>query len=760
MHARFLSLLLTVCLTGSVFGQQTGTIQGTVSAADTQERLIGVNVTLAGTTQGASTNAKGGFTLNGLAPGTYQLEFRYLGFQPYVQTDIVVRPGRVTTVRAALNELILETDGVTVTAGYYQRSATELTSVASFSAEEIRRAPGAAQEITRVLNALPGVTSRGETSQDLFVRGGSPAENGFYIDQIFVPNTQHFSTGDGSSFGPTGLINTEFVEDIDFYTGGFSAAYGDRMSSISTIRYREGNASGFTGEVGLNFSGGTGLVEGPLPAGRGTFFVSGRRSYLDLVADAINAGGAPTFGDMQGKVSLQLAPRHTLSLLNLYGQSRFQQTAQDARDDGTRDFIDSRNNQNTTGLNWRALWQAGGYSSTSLSYSFRRSELDSRLAETNQVNLTDELVDRYLHLRSVHFYERTPRAKTEFGAEMLWERGRYTRAQPAFVSRTGVAQPGYDQDLTLDNLKAATFASAIVRPVARLQVTAGARLDYASLNNDFYVSPRLALAYQLTNRLTLTASAGRFLQAVPLFITSQNPANEDLRHMEARHYIAGFDYLLTPSTKLTVEAYRKDYTHIPELADTNPLGDPTYVLDNRGDFSGELASTGTGYAQGLDVMVQKKMAKNLYGLASASLLRSRYTDFQGIERDRAFDTRLLFNVVGGYKPSDRWEMSVRWSYNGGRPFTPIDVEQTRARGEEVLDLTQFHDDRLPAYHSLFLRVDRRFFFQSSNLVAFLSLWNAYNRSNVEEVYWNVNDLAVDEQTQFSTLPIVGVEFEF
>ena len=192
------------------------------------------------------------------------------------------------------------------------------------------------------------------------MRGGSPSENAFYVDGILIPVAQHFATGDGASFGPTGLINSAFVDDVAFSRGAFSAATGNRLSSVANIRYREGSAERYAGEVGLNFAGGQLVFEGPI--GRrgvggepvGTFFVSGRRSYLDLVAGAIDAGGAPRFGDVQGKATFDLGGGHRLTALNLYGASAFEQTPAEAWEEGEPDAGLSENSQNTAGLVWKA----------------------------------------------------------------------------------------------------------------------------------------------------------------------------------------------------------------------------------------------------------------------------------------------------------------------------------------------------------------------------------------------------------------------
>ncbi|MEM1042148.1 MAG: TonB-dependent receptor [Bacteroidota bacterium] len=737
---------------------RTGTLKGTVADAATQEPLAGVNVVVADLGIGAATDADGAFSIPGVPVGTHRIEVRYLGYEPVLRTDLIVQPGRSTVVTVELREAVLEGDAVTVQADYFGRGA-DPTSVAAFSAEEIRRAPGSGREIARVLSALPGVAARGETSQDLFVRGGSPAENGFYVDGIFVPGVQHFQTGDGSSFGPTGILNTEFIDRIAFSTGGFSAAYGGYTSSVSDIRYRDG-AEQFTGEVGVDFTGGTGIVEGGLPGGRGSWFVSGRRSYLDVIAGAIDAGGAPSFGDLQGKLAWQPGRGHELTLLNLFGTSRFEQTAEDAVEDGAADFVDAQNTQNTVGLGWRALWRGDGFTHTTASHSFVRRGLDVRLVDGGARDLAEETRTNHFNLRSTSLWRVAPRLQAEFGGEVWVERGAFELERDPFVARNGEAQPGYRRDETLTDARPGAFASVTVQPTARLEATLGLRADYASLSETATLSPRASASYQLTDRLALSAALGVYRQAVPLLLVSFNDANERLGPYRADHYIAGASYLLTPDTRLTVEAFAKEYRDLPQYTPGNPQADPGFVLDSRGDFSGALDAGGRAWARGVDVLLQKKLAENFYGLASASYFRSRYRDADGAWRNRDFDARLLFSVVGGYKPNDRWEVSARWSYLGDRPFTPIDAAASASLDEEVLDVARFNEERLPAFHSLFLRVDRRFFFPRSSLVTFVSLWNAYNRTNVEGVFWNVTERLVEEQAQFSLLPIIGFEYEF
>ncbi|MEM6328012.1 MAG: carboxypeptidase-like regulatory domain-containing protein, partial [Bacteroidota bacterium] len=163
-------LLFFLFLAVPLAAQPTGRVVGQVIDAATETPLPGATVTVVGTQLGAATDLDGRFTLSSVPVGTQALEARFLGYDPLIQTDVVVRSGRQAEVVIALRESAIEGEGVTVRAGYFSSIGDVApVSAVAFSNEEIRRAPGAAQEISRVLNALPGVASRGETSQDLFV---------------------------------------------------------------------------------------------------------------------------------------------------------------------------------------------------------------------------------------------------------------------------------------------------------------------------------------------------------------------------------------------------------------------------------------------------------------------------------------------------------------------------------------------------------------------------------------------------------------
>jgi hypothetical protein len=266
----------------------------------------------------------------------------------------------------------------------------------------------------------------------------------------------------------------------------------------------------------------------------------------------------------------------------------------------------------------------------------------------------------------------------------------------------------------------------------------------------------------VSERTSVNAAAGVYRQGLPLVLLTQSTAHRDLREPLALHYVVGLDHLLASATRLKVEAYYKAYYHFP----IDPAEPTLFLIDELyyryGFFFNHerLTDEGRAYSSGVELSLQKRLAQRFYGLASASYFRTRYRDSAGVWRDRVFDNRVILSVEGGYKPSGAWEASLRWIYGGGTPYTPFDESASAILGRAVLDAGRINQERYPAYHSLNLRVDRRFNFAGSNLTAYLSVWNAYNRKNVASYFWNEIENRPDVTYQWTLLPVFGLEYEF
>ena len=758
-YKAYLFLILWMLPT-AVLAQSTGSIRGKVTDASTLEPLTGVSVLVEGTLLGAATDADGMFSINRVPAGIYVVRVQYLGFETRSFTDVVVTTNRSTPLDVRLRESVLMADELVIAAGFFQADVQNPVSVTSFNPEELRRSPGSGQELNRVLAALPGVAAVGEVSQDIMVRGGSPNENAFYIDNILMPGVVHFSFPGGGSNGPIGIVNTDLIADVAFSSGGFQAGFGQKLSSVTEITYREGNRNGFQGDMLFSMAGIGLTAEGGLADSRGSYLISSRRSYLDLIADAINAGGAPRYNDTQAKVVYDLNRRHRISALMIYGGSLFKSTPDQAIESGLPTYNRVGSTQLTTGLNHRYLWPGRGYTETSISFSTKNDDLRNTRLEDGLTAEEFDIDNRYYTLRSVSRFLPGTKMQLEFGAEVHYEQHVYDYFIRGYQDRNEQFRPDLNINQEIDGVLGGVFGIISYRPLAQWAITGGIRADYSAYNRNVDIAPRLTSSYSITDKFSVNAALGVYYQANSRYLMSQDPENRTLDNMRSVHLVGGMAYLLTPDTRLTVEVYDKTYTRIPVHRAGATQVVPVYIPDDFMSTFTDLVSDGRAYARGVDVLVQKKLAEQFYGMVSFSYFRSRYRAHDGTWYNRNFDNRYLFNLIGGYRPGNRYEFSARWSYQGGRPYTPIDETRSSALGTEVFNMSAFNGERMPAFHSLYLRADRRMYFNRSSLVTFVETWNTYGRSNVAGYYWSDSKQETVAVSQFGFIPVVGLKFEF
>lgn len=753
--------MFIILLACRIPGQVTnGTIKGTVTNSGTKEALPGTTVLLLHTKSGAVTDINGEYTITALQPGNYILEFRLVGFESTVKTDVQVKPGRVSIINAELKEKAVQTENVTVTAGYFQDAELNGSGVVNFNAEEIRRSPGSMGDLSRILLALPATAKVSDDNNDLIVRGGSPAENGFYIDGIPVPNINHFPSI-GSTGGPIGIINVDYVDNFNFMPGNFSSEFGDRLSSVVDIKYREGNREQFNAKADLNWAGFGGGAEGPLPGKGGSWLASFRRSYLDLISKAENWGMVIRYGDAQTKIVYDLGQKHKLTFLTLYAYDNESYGRSDALDQGSNYYGKIDNYQYTTGIQWRALWSRNFYSINTLSLSVQSFQNNFDNVNGGTKYYTSDNLEKTLTLRNANYFEIDKQNKIEAGLEAKIETGDYRYTKYAWTNRLGSREPDYTVGRSITPRQLGLYATYTILPFNALTVSAGSRMDYYALSKALLFAPRLLATLQMNERLSFRLSGGLLHQQLPLVLLAGKPEFSSLKEANASHYALGVEYLFLPDLKLSIDVYDKEYKQLPLSND-----DPTLnVIDGSvtGNAFGSyqvLQSSGKGFTRGVELLLQKKMSDAWYGIVSASFFRSRYQDLTGTWRDRMYDNKFTFSFIAGYKPSADWEVSTRWTFAGGCPYSPIDRDKSIIAQSAVVDDSRINGARYPDYHSLNFRVDKKFFFLNQSLDIYLSVWNAYNRKNVSNYYWNVDKQEIKPIYQWELMPIFGVVYEF
>ncbi len=759
--AAITSLCAGLFLPGQTTAQELGSITGRVVDAATKAPLESAAVTLDGTETGVLTSADGAFGIAGVAAGSYVVRVSRLGYAPVTLTDVIVSPGRGTQVVAELDVQALSVEGIVVNAGHFRVKQAQPVSSVLMNREEVRRAPGSVGDISRVLTSLPSMAQVSDNSNDLFVRGGSPFENGFYVDEIQIPNINHFPVA-GATGGAIGLLNVDLIQDVNFSAGGFSAAYGDRLSSVVDIELREGSRERVQTQMDASFMGFGGTVEGPLAGGDGSYLFSVRNSFLDLMVDALGSSGvAPRYRDFQGKVTWDVTPRDRLGVLALGGSSSIAFTPEEAADEGYGAFGHQASDQATVGATWRRLWGDRGYSVLAVSGSGEWSDRRTFGVVEGDTLLFGDHSERAVRVRNVNRLITGTRSSLSVGFDVELESSKYAYATGAFEDRLGNPVSRTEVEHDWSDTRLGGFASHIWQVTPRFEATTGLRVERRGASGKVEFSPRFASALAVNDRLRLTGAAGMYRQRLPSYILAQDPAFEKLANPRALHVVGGMDYLLSPSTQLTVEAYLKKYDGLPLEVE-----DPTlFVVDDGTSQSGlrtyrTLVDEGQASSRGVEVLVQKRLTETFYGSASGSWFRTRYRDLDGEWRNRSWDNRWVATLVGGYRPSHAWEFSGRWSAGGGAPYTPFDMDASTELNSGVIDASRINALRHPAYHSLNLRVDHRTVLRGSSITTFLSVWNVYNRENVSQFYWNDVEGRPDAVNQWGLFPVIGMEWRF
>ncbi len=376
---KYIQLLITFVLFFShlLFGQENlqrkGILKGTVVNAEGREPLPFANIILDGTSLGGMTDTNGAFSIENIPTGMYVVRVSLIGFTPSVNGDVIITSSKPTILNVLLTPADISVNEVNVVADYFQKTPDAKLSTQYQTFEEIRQLPGGLEDVVRAISILPGVAQVQAGRNDLIVRGGAPSENLFLVDNLEVPNINHFGT-QGASGGPLSFINLDFVQGTTFSSGGFGVRYGDKLSSVLSIDLRNGRTDRLGGKATISASQFGLNLEGPVN-NNGSFIFSARRSYLDFIFKAAGFSFVPEYWDFLGKGDYRLSTQDKLSVLGIVALdgTKFFNDTQDKRYDNSR-ILGTNQDQFVGGASWQHLFTSGytlvsgGFRSVNFSY--------------------------------------------------------------------------------------------------------------------------------------------------------------------------------------------------------------------------------------------------------------------------------------------------------------------------------------------------------------------------------------------------------
>jgi hypothetical protein len=819
----------------SISAMQENLITGRVIDERTNEPLTGVNIIvneLPGV--GTTSDINGVFNIP-VPAGSYSVTASYIGYQTVVKTDVIVKSGSEAKVIINMSEIAVQLQQVTIRADYFDKALKENDlSTVILGAEEIRRSPGSAQDFQRILQGMAGVSFSNDQNNELLVRGGSPNENLTVFDNMEIHSTNHYPN-EYNSGGPINMVNVDLIEDIQFSTGGFISKYGDKLSSVMNITTRDGTRNNFfNANMNLSMAGAGGVFEGRLADGKGSWIFSARNSYLDLIKGAVGLTAVPKYYDIQWKVAYDLTDNHKLSWSGIYGNDKINIEGEPDKtellkankvDSVDLENVNVRQNQWASGITLRSLWSKNIYSIFTIYYNNYHNDVDVKedfvsrnFDYSGKVSQTKILNTRNVY-NDIH-----DNGEGAIKGEIVWNLDGWSELNFGGSLRTGnfiqeiyingdssrydilkngwntpddiyismpASKQNYDIQLFSNNKSYAYFNDKFKLFEDRLIINAGLRYDYFSYSSQGNISPRFSASWYLVPALTnINFAYGDYYQTqnYPTYGDRYKTLeNKYLKNTFARHLVIGIEQILDDGLKLTVECYHKKYEDIPVSEEFIHFYERTFR-------SQKNINIGKQTSYGIDVLLQQKLVKDIYGTLAYSRMWSKYKDprigKEGQEYPSEYEFPHVLTLIIGKRfanlrdkldkmpfyikyPSyilpfsNDMEISLRWRFASGKVYTPryFSTYEQHYEGEvrwskgTWISSDEINSARYPDYHRLDIAFNSRYNFAGWNLSIFLSVENIYNRKNIAMYQYN-SDGTVENVYQFSLFPVAGIEVQF
>ena len=692
---------------GFLFSQSmTASINGFVRDDASGEPISYANVFLSNSSIGAATNSDGYFVLSGIPSGLYEVNVTMIGYGVFKE-EVNLLNRESVRLEIRLTEEAIKGTEVLVTAERQKFERSMESSQIALDLREINSAPAFVEpDVFRTLQMLPGVQTTSDFSSALYVRGSTPDQNLIMLDGIAVYNPYHLG-------GIFSTFNTDAIKEADFHAGGFPARYGGRMGAILNVINREGNTEKITGSANVSLISSKALIEGPLPKWKGmkgSWMISGRRTYIDKVVDALalpsgskNSDGSDIplrfpyyFYDYQIKANLDIDQDHRLTFTRFYGDDVLDFSYEDPSETVSNENVtiqqDSKfgldwpwGNQ-TNGLTWRWIVSPKMITKTFLSNSRYRFDFDLFFQNRDLYTYSDSTVINFINF-NWNIYDIIKDRTLE--TEVQYKYSNDHELTGGFQIKKIRFDLGIEYDLETQDtsftwnplsLKNNTqeisfFLQDRWEVSKRLKIRSGLRLTDYNLHKKIYADPRIGMKYHISDDIALKANWGLYHQ----FLTTANNQDENLRLVElwlgipkekpasvSEHVIGGIEYMSPRNIFYRIELYQKTFENLLTLKQDNAN---EYEGTSQDSTMNEFWDT-RGNSNGIELLVKKSSGKFNGWIGYTFSETKYYTEPSGWHNPN-FDRTHTINIVGNYDLTSDLELSAALTQSSGNPYTKI-----------------------------------------------------------------------------------------
>ena len=728
-------IALLLILPALTFSQVDGIVNGYIYDSKSQLPLLGANVIIEGTEKGAISDENGFFQISEIKPQSYNLLVSYIGYQSKKIFNIIIKSKGNQTLEIYLLESAQELDEVVLFESPFKKSKETPLSINTFSRVEIESYPGADNDVTKVVQSMPGLSpSVGGFRNDIIIRGGAPNETVYYLDEIEIPNINHFST-QGSAGGPQGMINISFIDEVTLSTSAFGVEYDNPLSGVLQFNQKNGNPREISGNFRFGASDSAITVEGPLSKEENnntTFIFSARKSYLQFLFKLIGLPIRPDYWDFQGKINHKIDEYNSINIVGLGAIDDFSVEAPEDFDFTQQSFLEQvpiiKQNSTTIGASWiRKFKETKGQFVLALS--------------TNKLKNIFSRYDDNENLEGIYFRNDSHEWETKLRAKTTnylkdWKITWGGNIQYSDYYNNTTDYYNQIEYLTKINFyKYGLFGSVSKSFIdSKLDVSIGIRTDEDNFSTGSKLidnlSPRVSTSYALTKdrRLKWNTSIGTYFK-IPTYTVlgfrnlTGNFTNQNAKYTKSNHYVTGFDYSIGNASKISIEGFIKRYFDFPvSILDGVSLankGADFEVLGNE-----DIVTIGEGRTKGIEFLFQQKLTRNFYGIFSYTFFKSEFTDINGDYLPSVWDSKHLSSFSGGYKLKRNWEISSRWRFAGKTPYVPYDLEASLNNYPNmVLDYSQLGNVKLDNFSQIDVRFDKKWNKENLSINLFIEILN-------------------------------------
>ncbi len=756
----------------------TQTLRGSVIDRDSRTTLPFANVIVLDTDPivGTTTDVDGNFNLENLAPGRYAIKISYVGYVDAILPEILVGSAKEVVVTVELSEKMQEIGEINVTVKKGEPlNGMATVSAQSFSVDETKRYAASISDPARMAQVFAGVSGNDDASNEIVIRGNSPSWMLWRLEGIEIPSPNHFAE-EGYTAGAVSILSANMMSTSDFFTGAFPAEYGNALSGVFDMKFRNGNNqrneySIQAGVLGIDVS-----AEGPFKKGySGSYLINYRYSTFSLLNSLnimVSENALPNYQDLSFKINLPTKKAGTFSIWGIGGISDVDEKYLPDTTDGENfeyGYSDyTKTGMYALGLSHTIFPDTKSYIKTvvsqSMSYSSETYKVMDGFGQLNN-ELFDELQKRALRMNTYYNRKLTERLTMRTGI---------TLDNINYDYKSLLADSTLNMNTVLNSIGRTNlfhgYAQGKYKFSENFIFTAGLHYAYFALSNDHSLEPRAGMIIHLPRKQKLSFGVGLHSQHenLPVYFVEQENEdgsihlpNKNLEMTRSTHYVASYEKLFGEHLNFQASAYYQHTGNLP--VPTNP--DKTYAPISGGvNPEDTLANIGKLRNFGLELTLQKYFTNDYYFLISSSLFDSKYKPANGEWYNSKYNINYISNIVGGkefhWGRNKLVGINAKFIWAGGKRQIPIDLDASIEEGEAVYKMDEIYSTKADDYLRIDIGARLHFFKTKTEHVISLDIQNLTNRLNTwVEIYDPEHEEIVD-YPMAGLIPVLSYKISF